>query len=449
MKELSREVGNLNNTYKVLVENKEIEQGMVEKLQDLGKRVKIPGFRIGHVPLPILMKNYGDVVRRDVVVDVVKKVVDKFVQEEKLHVAFKPLIEVVEHTADGVVVNVSVDLVPKIELVDFGKPTIKKYSVKITEERIDELIENLRKNSPLWIEKEDGAVAEDGDKVIADVETTGPKKKDRRKMENVPFVIDNNADLNKVVNTDVFKNAKVGDVVEVTFDAVDHAAKAKIKAIYRAQQRELDDEFAKLIGLESKDKIREWAEGVLKSEFKQEENDLVKKQLLDLMSNMYSFDVPRNMVNLEMKEIEKQLLVETRNSKKRIKDDKKDEVRAKCEDIAIRRVRLGLVVAKLANDNNIHVDQDELRRAVFSIARMYPGQEREVIRKYYNDQGLISAVAGPLLEDKVVNFILDKYASVENIEVNKDELEKVSDDAFDFFNEDYLEDLPQEEESKE
>lgn len=457
MRELSCEVDKLNYKYKLLIERKVVEDAIVQRLMDIGKRVKMPGFRPGHIPLPVLMKNFGESVRRDAIVDAVKEQINQLVKEKGLKVAFQPSAEIAEHNDEGVVVNVSIDTVPEVELVDMQGMDIKKYLVKFDEEAINKFLEDVLDRNLIWNDKD--GVSEEGDRVIIDIKLTSDtnsgensskkkgKKINQEKAESVPVILGKDDFVE-----DFWKNLvglKSGDEKDFSVDYGEGDAQSYhvcVKSVQASTRRKLDEDFAKLIGVDSTDKIRLWALEHLNAEYASDERDIVKKQLLDKLSEMYSFDVPQSMVTLEQKEILRQFEVEANKEGKSVKKDKYDDVMKDCLDIAVRRVRLGLVIAKIATENNISITQNELRQAVFSIAKMYKGHELEVVKRYFNDQGLMAAVAGPLLEEKVVSFILDKYVKLETVEVTKEELDKVGEDSFNFFNDDYLEVLPTNEE---
>ena len=92
-------------------------------------------------------------------------------------------------------------------------------------------------------------------------------------------------------------------------------------------------------------------------------------------------------------------------------------------DLASRRVRLGLLLADLGGKHEITVSDQEMQQAVFAQARQYPGQEREFLEFVQKNPQALQQVRAPLFEDKVVDFILE-LAKVTEKTVSKDELQK-------------------------
>lgn len=446
MQEIESNINGLTHEYKVIVDHQAINNALIVKLQDIGKRIRMPGFRPGHVPLPVLIKNYGDAVKDEAILDEVKRQAAAFVKEKGLKAALKPTVQIVENKGDGVVVKVTVDVLPEINLVDFGHPKIKKYHVTIEDEKIDELIADALEKSKKWVAKDSEASLVEGDKAVIDLELISDKKgkKKERPLKGISVILGNTDFVKEFWQNLIGMKAQEEKNFTVNYEKNSITYHAKVNEIFSPVDYVLDDEFAKSLGLDSKDKIRSWAAGVLENEFKEDINDLVKKQLLDIMSNIYNFDVPNSMVELEQKEMLRQLNVEAAKNNKRIISDKLPQLNENCRNIAIRRVRLGLVIAKIAADNGIVIAPDEIRKAIFSIAKMYPGRETEVIKRYVNDPEALAAISGPLLETKVVNFILDKYTDVETIEITTEEFKKIDASEFGEYKEDeFLEDIPE------
>jgi trigger factor len=100
-----------------------------------------------------------------------------------------------------------------------------------------------------------------------------------------------------------------------------------------------------------------------------------------------------------------------------------DERKAEYRGIAERRVRLGLLLAEVGRVNNLQVSEDELRRAAFEEARRYPGQEKQVLEYYRKNANALNSLRAPLLEDKVVDFIVE-IAKIKDRSVTPEELFK-------------------------
>ncbi len=108
-------------------------------------------------------------------------------------------------------------------------------------------------------------------------------------------------------------------------------------------------------------------------------------------------------------------------------DEISDEEEAEYKAIAERRVRLGLILAEVGNQNKTTISEQELQMAVIREAQRYPGQEREVFDYYSKNRNALESLRAPLFEDKVVDYILE-LAQVSEKEVSGDELIKILED---------------------
>ena len=88
------------------------------------------------------------------------------------------------------------------------------------------------------------------------------------------------------------------------------------------------------------------------------------------------------------------------------KSKSEDDLKAEYKAIAERRVRLGLLLAEIANENKITLTQDDLTKAVMQEARRYPGQEKIVFEYYQKNPQALDALKAPLFEEKVVDYVL-------------------------------------------
>jgi trigger factor len=187
----------------------------------------------------------------------------------------------------------------------------------------------------------------------------------------------------------------------------------------------VDDEFAKSLGLESLDKLREAVKDRLAREHASMSRQKIKRQLLDALDKLHKFEPPPTLVQEEFDRVWKSVLQELENERKTFADENTTEEKAKAEyqAIAERRVRLGLVLAEIGEKNNITVSDDELNRAVMEQVRQFPGQERRVYDYYRQNPQAVAGLRAPIFEEKVVDFLLE-LAEVTDNKVAREELYK-------------------------
>jgi trigger factor len=199
-------------------------------------------------------------------------------------------------------------------------------------------------------------------------------------------------------------------------------------AIEAPEETVIDDEFAKMLGLESLDKLKEAARERLTAEFAGATRQKVKRLLLDRLDETHRFEAPPSLVEEEFRLMWNSIKAEMESSGKTFADEDTTEEAAEAEyrKIADRRVRLGLVLSEIGEKNKITVTDDEVSRAVIERARSMPGREKEIWDYYRNNANALAQLRAPIYEDKVVDFILE-LANVTEKKVTREELYKDDD----------------------
>jgi trigger factor len=156
----------------------------------------------------------------------------------------------------------------------------------------------------------------------------------------------------------------------------------------------------------------------------------MKRELLDILADKASFEVPPGMVELEFDAIWKQIEEAQKNDTLDEEDKGKsdDELKEEYKKLSERRVRLGLLLADIGQKNELQVNQEDLNRAIMQEAMRFPGQEQAVFQYFQNNQQALDSLRAPLYEDKVIDFIIE-MADVTEVEMTAAELTGNEDDA--------------------
>ncbi|MBR4932416.1 MAG: trigger factor, partial [Alphaproteobacteria bacterium] len=192
--------------------------------------------------------------------------------------------------------------------------------------------------------------------------------------------------------------------------------KVDIKELRKYKEAEINDDFAKSFGAESLEAFKKTIEEELNKEYANVARMHTKRALLDVLAETHTFDVPQGMVDLEFDAIWKQFEEAKKNNRldEEEKSKSEDELKADYKDIAERRVRLGLLLAEIANENKITLTNEDLTHAVMAEARRYPGQEKFIFEYYQKNPKALDALKAPLFEEKVVDFVLEQVQTSEN-----------------------------------
>ena len=204
---------------------------------------------------------------------------------------------------------------------------------------------------------------------------------------------------------------------EATFDLV-------ISDVRVADEAKADDEFAKSLGLEGIDQLRELMKGQLEQEFNQLTRTHMKRRLLDQLAAAHDFDVPPSMVDAEFNQIWAQLEHEAgHEADPEAARAEMEKDREEYRTIAVRRVRLGLLLSEIGQANNVQISSQEMNRLIQQAAMQYPQQDRERFVQYVQQDPMAAAqIRAPLYEDKVVDFLFST-AEITDRAVTREELE--------------------------
>ncbi|MBU6298828.1 MAG: trigger factor [Alphaproteobacteria bacterium] len=429
----------LRREYKVTVGAADLDARLIGKLEEIKPRLSLKGFRPGKAPVSFLKKTYGKSMMGEIVEAAVNEGSQKAVTDNALKVAFPPRVEPVgdvQQVIDGkadLEFRVLIDLMPDFELGDVSKMEVERLVADVTEADIDDAVKRLAEQSRTYTARAEGEAAQKDDAVVIDfVGSVGGEEFSGGKAENFNLVLGSSQLIPGF--EDQLVGAKVGEAreVRVTFPADYPEEKlagrealfaVTIKEVKAADPLAIDDELAKKLGLDTLGTLKERMREQLKREYASASRLHLKRRILDALDATHSFSLPPTMVEGEFNGIWRQVETELKREGKTVEDEGKSEEDLKKEyhDIAERRVRLGLVLARLGEQNGLSVGNDEIQRAISARARQFPGQEQQVFEYYARNQQALAEIRAPLFEDKVVDFIAE-LAQVTDKKVDRETL---------------------------
>jgi trigger factor len=189
---------------------------------------------------------------------------------------------------------------------------------------------------------------------------------------------------------------------------------------------ELDDEFAKRLGLDDVAALRDAVKEQMGAALEQMSRQAIKRQILDQLDEGHQFDVPAQLVEAEFNTIWQRVVHEVEHHGKSFEDEGTTEEAAKAQyqKIAERRVRLGLVVAEIGNQNKVEVTEEEHQQALIAEVRRFPGQEQQVYDYYRKNPQALAGLRAPVFENKVVEYV-GEQASKTDKKMTREELTKI------------------------
>ena len=426
----------LKRGYELTLTAKDIDAKIEAEVKKIAPQVRMPGFRPGKVPANLVRKMHGEQLHAQVLNDTIRESVDKVMADNKLRPAMQPAVNLNDDYAQGKDAKVTIDLevLPQVEVPSLDGLKLERLTVPVSDEAVMETIARIAGNNKSYKDAPKTKKAADGDQLIIDFAgSIGGVEFDGGKAEDAPLVLGSGTFIPGFEEQLV--GVKTGDAktITVTFPEnyqADHLAgkdaqfAITVKQVKVETDTVIDDEFAKNLGLESLDKLKELIRGQMEQETGGLTRTAMKRSLLDQLASGHDFAVPQGMVDAEFQQIWAQLEQEAARE-----DDPAaalKEIEAERDDyrsIAERRVRLGLLLSEIGQANNVQISQQEMTMLMTQAAQQYRAEDRERFIEFIrNDPMAAAQLRAPLYEDKVVDFLFDK-AEITDREVTREELE--------------------------
>jgi len=438
----------LKREYDIVLSASDLSQRLDAQLADLKTKVRINGFRPGKVPLTHLKRVYGRSVMSDVVQEAInaanKQIVDdnglRLAQEPKIELpADKDALEAALEARGDLSFKVALEVLPKFEVGDLSDLRLERPVADVEESEVEAVLQRLALDRRVYADKPEGAKAETFDRVTVDFSGT---------IKGEPFEGGSSQGIEVIIGSNTFipgfEEQLVGvaagerRAVQATFPesyAVRKLAGQKadfdvaVKAVAAPAPFAIDDEFAKSAGAENLDQLKESLRQRIAADYARRSREKVKRKLLDALAARYSFEVPQGLVDQEFASIWTQVEREQQASGRSFADEGTTEEAAREEyrAIAVRRVRLGLLLAEVGTKADVKISDEEMTQALVARARSFPGQEKEVWEFYRKNQQALAELRAPIYEEKVVDHIIG-LAKVEDRKVTVNELLKADED---------------------
>ena len=438
----------LRREFTIVVDVKDLDERLTGRVTEMQPKIHLKGFRPGKAPVSFLKKAYRKSLMGEIVNEAVNKSSEQVLKDKALKPATTPRVDFVneiESVIDGkadLAFTMKVDLMPDFNLANLSSLKAERLVADVDDEAVDEAVQRIADSQKVYTDKGDGAAAETGDVITIDFKGT---------MDGEPFDGGARDGFDLTLGSGAFVpgfedqlvGVKAGDerTVNITFPESYGSAKLagkpaefaiKVHAVKAAAPVVINDDLAKQIGLESLDVLKDRVRDQLKSDYTRTSRTHMKRRILDSLDESHSFDLPKGMVDAEFENIWRQVDAEMKREGTTAEDEGKteDEMKAEYRGIAERRVRLGLVLAKIGEQNAINITQDEVNRALAARAQQFPGQEKQVIEFYTSNPQAMAEIRVPLFEDKVIDFlgelmeVKDKKVSREILFLDPDEAEE-------------------------
>ena len=429
----------LSREFEVAVPAAELLEKLGARIEEIRPQMRLKGFRPGKVPASHVKGMFGKSIMSEVVEGAIQEANQKAIEDADVRPASQPhphLKSDMEQVLDGkadLEYHMHFDVMPEFEPIDVATLSVERPVCEIDESEVEEAIGKIAEQNTQYEARGDEDKAEDGDAVIIDfLGKIDGEPFEGGKAEQQAVVIGSNRFIpgfeEQLIGVKKDDETELNVTFPEEYASEDLAGKdavfeVKVHEVREPKTPELDDEFAKGLGLEGIDQLREMVTGQLQAEHDSMSRQKAKRALLDELDKAHDFELPSGMVNAEFNQIWQQLQQEKQAGRLSDEDAEKsdEDLEKEYREIAERRVRLGLVLAEIGRGQEIQITQEEVNAALIAEARRFPGQEQQVIEMFQKNPQMVDQLRAPIYEDKVVDHILET-ATVTDKAVSKEDL---------------------------
>lgn len=414
----------------ITLEADSIQPKVEKKLNELGKEVRLKGFRQGRVPRKMLVQRFGEHVRGEVVSELMQESIEKALTDNELTVASRPeVIEADDKTEGDYHFKVKVELMPEIPELDHSSIKVEKIDAKVVEGDIEAMLESLQKQRQDW-EPSKKKVA-NGDLVTIEYKAEGEVTYPAEGVEKMGVLLGESGIPEELSKAIAGLKVKESDSLEVKFPDVFNVAelagkKAKVSFevtdVRKAKLPEIDEEFVKSFGIESGDldELKADIRKNLERELGQTLKDSFKQNALkSLRTACESVLLPESMIKNEAEhimqsELQKAAQMGVENAPNRKPED--------FNKLAEERILNSLIIQDIAKRQEIKTDFAKVREQINEIAQTFEDPQ-EVVQLYYKNPDLMANIEQSVIEGQVMDWIAEQV-QIENKNMTFDELMK-------------------------
>ncbi len=414
----------LNKDIKVFIDKKTMNSYMDKKYEEIKGTINLKGFRPGKVPVEVLKRQFGKAVFSEVLDKVLKDSTTKALEENKIKPAGQPKLDLKTYGEDkDLEYIISVTEFPKVELKSIENIKFDEYTVKIDESETERRIKEIAKNTPSFKDAPPETKAKEGDLVTFDYTATVDEKSFKGgEGKNTQLTLGKDLFLKgfdkQLIGVKKDDQKIIEAILPENFpekELVNKKAKfnCKILSVKISEEVKIDDQFAKNLGAKDLKDLKTLISKQINDEYKNSLDRLSKNQILKELEKFKVDEIPQNLVDEEVKILSQGM---TNEDMKKSKDN--------FEEIAKKRIKVGLILNEFGEQNQIKVSEQELQAEVQKQIRLMPGQEKMVMDFYQKNQSALASLRGTVYEEKILNLVKQKAKSNKK-EVSKEEAEKI------------------------
>ena len=420
-------VSKLERKMRITVPASEVSEKVEVKIKQAAGQVRIKGFRPGKVPIREVRRRFGPGILQEVSSEIMQQSFAAAVDQQSLKPAGMPEInDVVMELDKDLSFSALIEIFPEIKLGAFEDISVSKPVAEVSPDDLEMMIEKLREQRKSFLAVDRAAALED--QVTIDFSgTVDGEAFDGGQADGNKLVLGSNSMIPGF--EDGIVGLKTGDEQDVTvtfpedYQAEDLAGKqavfaVKVHEVAESTLPELDEDFFKEFGVEDggMDAFRVEVQNNMEKELKAAVENRVKTQVMDGLIKVTPVDSPKALVNEECNRMRKEMVQQFGGGQQFDVNMLPLEL---FTDQAERRVKLGLIVNAIVEQNNVVADEAQVRSKIEEIASSYE-QPEQLINYYYSNEQQLNQVQSLVLEEQIVALILAS-AHIEELPVSYEE----------------------------
>jgi len=425
----------LKREFKVIIPSKDVTDKLNGNLDKISKDVEIEGFRKGKVPLNIVKQRFGQNALNQTLDELIQTTSNEVIRKNNLKLSIKPKVDVKNFEEEKDLEYImTLELLPEFKTEDIKKIKLTKFVSKVNEEDYKKTLDTLSQTQQNF-QKKDGKIAQNGDGVLLNLRPTYNNEVVKEALiENRMTIVGNKMIIPEIENKII--GTKAGDKLNFickfpknfpnkNIAEKDVKVEIDILEVRIPQKKVLDNDFAKSLGASDINDLKEKIKKQMQGELDNVSKMVVKKDLIEQLDKIHKINLPEGLVNYEFENIWAKFNDDKSKGliDKSDKNKKEDELKKEYKSIAERRVKVGLVLAKIGEDNKITVTDDDIKKAIEEEILRQPNAKEQIIKFYTENSQALASLKAPIFEEKVVDYILGNI-NIEEKQITREELLK-------------------------
>ena len=414
----------LMTNLRVTVDKKTINDQIIGRFEELKKTVNLKGFRPGKVPVEILKRQFGKAVYGEILDKVLKESSTKALEDKKIKVVGQPKIDLKSHGEDkDLEYTIHVEQLPKIKIKELKEIKITNYEIKATNIDIDKRIKDIAKNQNNFKDKNTKKAAIKGDLVVFDYKATIDGKDFKGgEGKNTQIILGKDLFIKDFDKQLIGVKKQKEKIVDVTLpDNYPHKEYSNRKAkfvckiinIKSPEEIKINDEFAKTLGAKNLNDLKIIVSKQIQEQYKNTLDTITKKEILNQLDKFHDIKIPKNLIQQETE------LLNHGMKKEEIEKNKKLN-----EETAKKRIKIGLILNEFGEQNNLKVNEEEIKSEIQKQIQMMPNQDKQITEYYQQNPSAVASLRGGIYEDKIISLIKEKARSTKKT-ISIKEAEKI------------------------